>query len=239
MARTVKADEYASKRSEILNAAQRLVVTRGYNRMSIQDILDEIHISSGAFHHYFGSRSALLEALIQHIQEEAEQPLLLIVHDPQLSALAKLQAYFAALDRMRMEHKATVVEMLRAWYTDDNALVRQKVDTSTLERRTPLLAEIIRQGIGEGAFATAQPQQAGEIILTLLQGMGNTHAKLLLSLEWGQDETHCVEGIVASYAAYMNAIEHVLGAPPASFERIKPEAVKLWAQLFKEKNIQC
>jgi AcrR family transcriptional regulator len=237
MARTVNPDEYASKRSEILDAAQKLVLTRGYNRMSIQDVLAEIHISSGAFHHYFASRSALLEALIQRIQEEAEEPLLRIVHDPHLSALEKLQRYFATLDRMRMEHKAAVVEMLRAWYTDDNALVRQKVDTAALERRTPLMAEIIRQGTAEGVFAAVQPEQAAEIILTLLQGMGNTHAKLLLSLYKGHAADHCVEGIAASQAAYMNAIEHVLGAPPNSFERIQPEAVKLWAQLFKEIKI--
>ena len=68
MARTVKAEAVAAKRKEILDAAQRLVFTKGYEQMSVQDILDEIRISSGAFHHYFDSRRALLEALVgQHM----------------------------------------------------------------------------------------------------------------------------------------------------------------------------
>ena len=46
MARTVKAEEFASKRREILNATQRLVLTKGYEQMSIQDILNEVQISS-------------------------------------------------------------------------------------------------------------------------------------------------------------------------------------------------
>jgi AcrR family transcriptional regulator len=49
MARTVKEEEYAVKRKEIVDVAQRLVYTKGFDQMSIQDILDELHISKGAF----------------------------------------------------------------------------------------------------------------------------------------------------------------------------------------------
>ena len=38
MARTVKEEDYAVKRKEILDVAQRLVYTKGYEQMSIQDI---------------------------------------------------------------------------------------------------------------------------------------------------------------------------------------------------------
>ena len=61
MARSVNEKEYAVKRNEILDVAQRFVYTRGYEQMSIQDILDELHISKGAFYHYFDSKQALLE----------------------------------------------------------------------------------------------------------------------------------------------------------------------------------
>ncbi len=60
MARIVRPEQYAAKRVEILNAARRLMFSKGYERMSIQDILSEVRISSGAFHHYFASRGALL-----------------------------------------------------------------------------------------------------------------------------------------------------------------------------------
>jgi len=52
--------------------------------MSIQDILDEVQMSSGAFHHYFDSRGALLEAFVEQIKQETEKPLLPIIHDPRL-----------------------------------------------------------------------------------------------------------------------------------------------------------
>ncbi len=238
MARTVKPEEFASKRREILDAAQRLVFTKGYEQMSIQDILDDVRISSGAFHHYFGSRGALLEAFIERIKQGSQQPLLPIIHDPHLTAIEKLQGFFDTLDRLRIAHKADVVKLGRIWYTDDNAIIRQKVDEAVIEQRAPLLTVVVRQGIQEGVFTTAHPDQAGEVILSLLQGMGNTHARLLLSLgqeSGGATESHAgrfigdiVGSIVATHAAYMDAIERVLGAPPNSLYRTDAEAVKVW-----------
>ena len=53
MARTVKEQEYAEKRNDILDSALRLVYSKGYERMTIQDIQADLQISSGAFYHYF------------------------------------------------------------------------------------------------------------------------------------------------------------------------------------------
>ncbi|AKB77403.1 hypothetical protein MSHOH_0920 [Methanosarcina horonobensis HB-1 = JCM 15518] len=233
MARTIEPEKLALKRREILDTAQRLVLTKGYEKMSIKDVLDELQISSGAFHHYFDSRGALLEALTERIQEETEKPLLPIVHDPHLSAIEKLQGFFATLDRLRIAQKADVVKLLRVWYTDDNAIVRQKVDDAVFKQRAPLLTTIVLQGIQEDVFTTAYPDQAGEVILSLVQGMGNTHAKLLLSLEQECDERRCVEDIVSVHAAYMDAIERVLGAPPNSLYRADVEAVKVWVAALR------
>src|SRR3984893_2586309 len=106
MARPVKPEAVAAKRKEILDATQRLVMTKGYEQMSIQDVLDAVQISSGAFHHYFDSRGALLEAFVERVKHEAEKPLLPIIHDPNLSAIEKLQGFFDTLDRLRTVHKA-------------------------------------------------------------------------------------------------------------------------------------
>jgi AcrR family transcriptional regulator len=229
MARTVNQEEYTAKRNQILDATQRLIFSKGYERMTLQDIRNGLQISSGAFYHYFDSKQAVLEAFIERIQQETEKPLLPILHDPHLSALEKLQGFFNTLDRLRIAHKADVVALARVWYTDENAIIRQKVDEAIVKQRAPLLNEIVRQGIGEGLFTTDYPDQAGEVILSLLQGMGNTHARLLFSPEQEQEELHKrIARIVDTHAAYMDAIERVLGAPPHSLYRADPEAVKVW-----------
>jgi AcrR family transcriptional regulator len=229
MARVTKPEEFASKRNAILAAAQRLIFTKGYEQMSVHDILDDLHISGGAFHHYFDSRGALLDALIERIERESAKPLLPIIDDPHLTAIQKLQGFFSALDRVRMAHTQEVIEAARVWYTDGNAIVHQKVDEAVLTHRAPLLTEIVRQGIQEGVFTTPFVDQAGEIIMALLQGMANTHARLLFVSADELDQHRRVEAIVAIHAAYMEAIERVLGAPPNSLYRAHAPAVMVWA----------
>jgi len=62
MARAVNEKENAERRREILDAAQRMIYSKGYEAMSVQDLLDALKISKGAFYHYYGSKQALLEA---------------------------------------------------------------------------------------------------------------------------------------------------------------------------------
>ena len=101
MARVVKEDEYAVKRNEILSVAQRLVITTGFEQMSVQDILHELKISKGAFYHYFDSKLALLDGLVDRMMDEAEQVLQPIVDAKNLPALEKLRRYFDASGRWK------------------------------------------------------------------------------------------------------------------------------------------
>ncbi|HYX49339.1 MAG TPA: helix-turn-helix domain-containing protein, partial [Ktedonobacteraceae bacterium] len=70
MARIVKEEEYAEKRKAILDVAQRLIYSKGYEQMTIQDMLDDLQISKGAFYHYFDSKQAVLEAVVERMGEE-------------------------------------------------------------------------------------------------------------------------------------------------------------------------
>ena len=62
MARTLNPTLHTVRRDAFLDVAQRLVETKGYEAMSIQDVLDALEVSKGAFYHYFDSKQALLEA---------------------------------------------------------------------------------------------------------------------------------------------------------------------------------
>ncbi len=223
MARIVK--EHAVRRNEILDVAQRLVYAKGYEQMTIQDILDGLQISKGAFYHYFDSKQALLEAVLERMQEEAEQLLIPIVQDPHLPALDKLQRFFATLNRYKTTQKAFFLELLRVWYADDNAIVRQKARATGVKRVTPWLAVIVRQGIQEGVLTTSYPEQVGEVVLSLALDLGETLGGLLLSFEPERDDMLRVESIVA---AYTDALERTLGAPRGSLQLVDDETLKEW-----------
>jgi AcrR family transcriptional regulator len=223
MPRIVK--EPAIRRNEIIDAAQQLIYTKGYEQMTIQDILDALHISKGAFYHYFDSKGALLEAIIERMKEEVEPVILPIVADPALPVIEKLQRFFDTSARWKTARKEYLMALLPVWYADENAIVRQKLEADMIKWAAPLLARIIRQGIGEGLFTAAFPDQAGEIVLSIVVKLGDTFAGLLVAPEQSSGD---IQRVMSTVAAYNDALERVLGTPPGSLHLIDEGLLQEW-----------
>jgi AcrR family transcriptional regulator len=233
MARIIKEHERTVKRNEIIDAAQRFIYTKGYEQMTIQDILDELQISKGAFYHYFDSKGALLEALIDRMRQEAEVVILPVTRDPRLNALEKLQRVFDASARWKTERKDYLLSLLHVWYADDNAIVRYKVQNSLIQQSKSMLTEIVRQGVQEGTFNTPFPDQVGEIAFYMLLNLGEDFVRLLFSPGLkGED----LGRIQCTVDAYTDALERVLGAPAGSLSLMDHETVKEWVDLLERSN---
>ena len=52
------------KREEIIQAAKKLIIEKGYRKTSVQDITDEAGIAKGSFYTYFKSKDYLMETLL-------------------------------------------------------------------------------------------------------------------------------------------------------------------------------
>ncbi len=225
MARIVRPEEHAAKRNEILDAAQRIMATRGFEQMTIGKLLTELDMSKGAFYHYFGSKGELLEAMIVRMRGEAETILTPILEDPSLTALEKMQRWFDAIARWKTVRKAYLMSLLRVWYDDDNALVRHKLRVETLAWLTPLLRRVVQQGIEEHVFSTSYPDHVPHVLYSLLFDMGDALAGLLLSTQPdGVDR----DQVRATLAVYTDALERALGAPPHSLVLVDSGTLEEW-----------
>ena len=178
MARIVNKEEYELRRNEILDAAQQVVYTKGYDQMSIQDILAEVHISKGAFYHYFDSKQALLEALIERLVSQIQPVLMPIVQDDQLPATVKLHRVFDVASRWKTDRKETLLTLVDVWYGDDNAVLRQRVQTAVFPEIQPLFTSVIDQGVREGVFRYRVIQsRSAAIIFSMLISFGDNLIK--------------------------------------------------------------
>jgi len=227
--RSVKPVEYAEKRNAILDVAQRYITTKGYEQMTTQDILEALQISRGAFYHYFESKQALLEALVERIGEQAEQLLLPIVSDREMPAQDKLLRVFAVLNQYKQANLDLIFVFLRIWYADENALFRHKLYQARLTRLTPLLSQIIQQGVEEGVFTTPFPDQAARTILSLLEDLGYATVELLLVEEGKHPD---IPRLIQIGEATADALERVLGMKPGCLWQSWSEDFSRWQALL-------
>src|SRR5258706_2761153 len=89
MARTANATLRMVRREAFLYVAQGLIQTKGYEAMSVQDVLDSLEASKGAFYHYFDSKQDLLEAVIDRFSYVTIASIVPILDDPESPALRK------------------------------------------------------------------------------------------------------------------------------------------------------
>ncbi len=225
MARTVKQEEYDLRRNKILDIAQRLVYTKGYEQMSIQDILAEVKISKGAFYHYFASKQALLEALIGRMADQGMQVMAPIMQDTTLSATQRLLRSFDTATRWKAARKDYLISLVKIWYADENAVLRLKSQALVIALVTPLLADVVRQGIEEGVFHTRYPEESCRLVFTMLLSMGESMIKKLVQCE---PDAHILQYLQELTASYQEAMERILGAAPGSLPIFDPAILEEW-----------
>ena len=225
MARTLNVESHAVRREAFVDAAQRLIQTRGYEQMSIGDILAELDASRGAFYHYFDSKAAVLDAVIDRMVDDAIATVTPIVSDPNLTATQKLVGVFAGISRFKGERTELLRAILRVWLADENAIVRDKLRRGSVARLGPLMSRIVEQGVAEGEFTASSPEHAARVYLALLLGVNDVALELWFARQAG---TTTLEAVERTFAAYAEASERILGARPGSLAIADTATIRQW-----------
>src|SRR5258707_7556551 len=210
MARTVNATRYTVRRDAFLDVAQRLVQTKGYEAMSVQDMLDELEASKGAFYHYFDSKQALLEAVVERFADGAMASMAPVLNDPELPALRKLEKVFAGIATLKAEQKDLMLAIIEVWNSDGNAIVREKVRRLSERIMVPLFSAVVRQGVDEGTLKVDSPDETARGLVSLMQAFHLQATDLFMARQGSSVSFGVVQRAVA---AKTEAFGRILGIP--------------------------
>jgi AcrR family transcriptional regulator len=224
MARTARAARTV-RRDEFVDVALRLIQAKGYEQMSVQDVLDELDASKGSFYHYFDSKRALLLAVVERMTDAVIAALSPVLEDPALTALQRLEAFLTGFAGWKAERRPLVLATIDAWTSDDNAIVREKLRRGTDQRLVPMLAAIVRQGVEEGLFTAGPPEETARILLMLVHGFREAATDQFFARRAG---TISFDAVLRANAAAVAALERILGVPAGSIHGLDEEALRLW-----------
>ena len=225
MARTLDPAAHAVKRDAFLDAAQRLIERKGYEAMSVQEVLEDVSTSKGAFYHYFDSKADLLDGVVERMVDSALLSVERIVDDPNLTATTKLRAFFAGLAAYKTERKDLVLGLLQTWLSDHNAVVREKFRRVVVQRMTPVMASIIREGQAQGAYDVGSPEDAARVFVAFLLSLNQSTTELYLARHAGEIS---LADVRRALDAQVEAMERILGAPRGSITLVDEALLKEW-----------
>jgi AcrR family transcriptional regulator len=86
-------------REEIVSAASRIVLERGYAASSFADIAGGLGMTMGKITHHFPSKSALFEAIFDQAVERFRTETLPLLSDPDLAPAERLAVVFERLEK--------------------------------------------------------------------------------------------------------------------------------------------
>ena len=225
MARTLDPEAHAIKRETFLDAAQRLIQVKGYEQASIQDVLTEANTSKGAFYHYFDSKAALLDGVVARMVDAALLSVAPVVENPDLPATDKLRALFAGIAAWKTARKELLIALMEVWLSDHNAIVREKFRRVVVDRLTPVMASIIRQGQAERVFTVTSPEEAARVFVSFLLSLNQSTTELYMDRQAGRIS---LEDVRRALDAQVEAMERVLGAPPGSLTLVDETVLHAW-----------
>ena len=225
MARTLDPTAHALRRDEFIDVAQRLIAQKGYDALSIQEVLDELGASKGAFYHYFDSKGSLLEAVVERMTDTAFSLLAGLADDPDLRPPQKFERLFSSLADYKNQRRDFLLSLIQVWYSDGNALMREHLRRSMVVRLQPVLADIVREGRADGSFTTHDPDAVAGVIVSLMQGANETAGRLYLAYE---DGAATIDDVERTLQGYSIALDRILGLPDGSLVVGDPAVLRQW-----------
>lgn len=156
MARVIKRPE--ERRSELLEAAEKLFREKGYANTVVSDIVKESGVAQGTFYVYFKSKEDIFLAILEEIREGIINEIESVQKDKHLNALQKLNSVIALEFKLNRRHDTLFVQL----HHTENVSIHQKYIISTINRLVPIYTAIVEQGIQENIFNTRYPKAVSE-----------------------------------------------------------------------------
>mgnify|MGYP002411139428 FL=1 len=153
--------EYDERKKEILDSAERLFNTKGYENCTVNDILKEVSIAKGTFYYYFKSKQEVLDEIVNRYTEVVINRVHEILEDQNISPEEKLLGAFMSMQ----VHQQVGDSMMEEIHKAENALLHQKVLNQMVEAMTPYLVKIVEEGIQKKVWMCRYPQQYMQIFL--------------------------------------------------------------------------
>jgi TetR/AcrR family transcriptional repressor of nem operon len=155
--------------SAILDAAERLLQTRGFNAFSYADVAAELGISKPALHYHFAGKTELGEALLARYTNRFGQALETI-DSTGTDGARKLVAYVDLYAEVLAQDRMCMCGMLAADYETLSEPMREAVITF-FDHNENWLAGVIDQGRSDGSVRVdGASRDVAQMIIGTLEG---------------------------------------------------------------------
>lgn len=159
------------KKDLILDSTEQLMSIMPDSEITINMIAKNAGIGKGSIYYYFQSKDEILDAVIERCYKKALHEYFsdINVHS---TALEKFCCLFQSIIKKEFhDNQQNLIIML---HLQDDLKLHNKMKLVALEEVTPVLTDLLYQGIEEGTITTDTPEESAEMIVAVITFLFDT-----------------------------------------------------------------
>lgn len=147
-------------KEKILDVSFRLFAEKGYDKTSIQDIVNALGMSKGAIYHHFASKEEILEAIGERSFLSRQSD---VITDPNMNGLEKLKVYirneFSNYEKQAIDRFAKNIIRIPQFTS--------MLLENTLTKNALMFEELMNEGIQDGSIQVTNPKLVSELFMLM------------------------------------------------------------------------
>ncbi len=218
------------RKKQILETAEKLFCEKGYEKTSVQDILDILKLSKGSFYHHYESKELLLQGMCEKRSAAAAQRL--SEDKTRQYGIAGVNQTVEAMIPFNGEGLEFLTVLLPVFLLPEGRSIRDSYQDALKDAfREPFITALTSAAESKDIFLDA-PEQMAEICLDLINDLWCAVSEKVIRTEKETGEAPDMGDILASIDPYRKALENILTAPFGSLTLISiPELQRLIAEI--------
>lgn len=166
---------------QILTVSSKLFTDKGFEKTSIQDIIDELGMSKGAIYHHFKSKEEILEAVMDKHFSYAARMLDDSIRNTQASSAR--EKLVSILEKIVADPDVHSMDRVLSAQLKNPQFVVTGIQEG-VKKDAPVIAKILMEGKEDGSITTDFPIECAEVFMLLVNIWINP-----LLFERNQEET--------------------------------------------------
>ena len=148
----------------ILDTASTLFLQKGYDKTTLQDIINATKLSKGAIYHHFASKEAILIAVVDRMGDFNSAVLAEIRDRKGLTGAEKLRELFRT--SMTLSFQGKILHML-PFLIENPKFMALQMQSILGEAAPDYILPILKEGIADGSIRADYPEQLAEVLLLM------------------------------------------------------------------------
>ncbi|MDF2557659.1 MAG: TetR family transcriptional regulator [Bacillales bacterium] len=153
--------EHDDRKKEILDTAERLFLVSGYEKCTVNDVINSVGIAKGTFYHYFKTKEEVLDSIVSRYREKVVSRAIGVLMVDDISSEEKLMRVFMAMQITNQIDTGKFSDI----HKSGNALLHKKFLNQIIIAMAPILVKIVENGIEKGVWSCRFPLQYMQILL--------------------------------------------------------------------------